>query len=107
MLLLFLLLIFNQLLFCPDATAPVLTFTQAPTKTNGSPRFTWISTEIADFECSLDNRRFESCGKGKTGQWFKQNVRNGIHIFKVRGTDDAGNVGTTVSHRWTVGKVLI
>ena len=94
-------------MFLPDTTAPVVTFTQAPEKTNGSPRFTWKSTEKTDFECSLDNVRFESCGKGETGQWFKQNIRDGRHILTVRGTDDAGNVGTTVSHRWTVGKILI
>ena len=95
------------MVFLPDTAAPVVTFIQAPAKTNGSPRFTWKSTEKADFECSLDNGRFESCGKGATGEWIKQNVRNGIHIFKVRGRDDTGNVGRTVSHSWTVGKVLI
>ena len=88
-----------------DTVQPVITFTDAPSVTNKNPRFSWRSTEYATFECSFDGRRYENCGEGKAGFWAKSNVGDGGHVLLVRGRDLAGNLGTSIPHRWTVGKI--
>ena len=87
-----------------DTIPPVITFTNAPDKTNTSPLLTWQSSEQATFQCSLDNGPYVNCGSGVRGQWRSQrNLRAGEHTFSVRGTDLAGNTGRETSHTWIVG----
>ena len=87
-----------------DTDPPVVTFTNPPTKTSGSPELAWRSSEQATFECSLDRRPYENCGSGMSGRWSKDNVRDGPHVLSVRGKDTVENLGRTASHTWTVGK---
>ena len=89
-----------------DTVAPTITYSDAAAKTNGSPFITWRSSEQAEFECSLDRGPYENCGIGMNGQWRKDNVPDGRHILRVRGTDPAGNVGNPAGHTWIVGKFL-
>ena len=88
-----------------DAVVPVITFINPSPKTDGSPEFTWRSSEQATFECSLDRGPYEDCGSGMNGRWSKDNVRDGRHILSVRGKDTVENLGRTTSHSWTVGKM--
>ena len=88
-----------------DATPPTISFNNPPSKTSGSPQFTWRSSEEADFECALDRGPYENCDNGTTGRWSKNNVPHGSRHLSVRGRDSAGNLGTT-SHTWFVGKKL-
>ena len=67
--------------------------------------FTWKSTEEADFKCSLDGQAYESCSKGMSGKWNKDNIRHGSHRLSVFGEDAVGNVGRPTTHRWMVGKL--
>ena len=53
------------------------------------------------FECSLDNEAYKPCGKGRFGQWSGDNVPDGQHIFKVKGSDN-GQVLTVATHSWDV-----
>ena len=82
----------------------MITFVDPSIKTNGSPTFTWRSSELAIFECSLDGSPYESCGNGANVDWSKDNVEDGPHTLMVRGRDIYGNLGRITSHSWTVGK---
>ena len=90
-----------------DGDAPIITFINPPQKTNGSPQFTWRSSEQAQFTCSLDNGPYKPCGSGMNGRWDKNNVGNGLHILSVRGEDGVGNVGRPTTHSWRVGKFTL
>ena len=61
--------------------------------------------ESATFECALDDvANLGPCGSGTTGEKELRELPKGRRVFWVRGTDEAGNVGTYVPHLWTVGK---
>ena len=85
--------------------APVVVFTKAPSKTNASPLIEWKSSESANFDCLLDNPPYFPCGRGTMNSWTRKNVADGQHTFKVRATDNEGNVGEPAVHIWTVGKI--
>ena len=89
-----------------DTIPPVITFTNAPEKTNGSPVLTWRSSEQAEFDCKLDDGRYENCGNGTTGRWSESNVRDGRRRLSVIARDSAGNLDTA-SHTWTVGRYML
>ena len=56
------------------------------------------------FECSLDNERYTPCGEGRSGQWTR-NVQDGRHNFKVKGTDNDGNVVEAEVTGWLVDTI--
>ena len=87
-----------------DGDAPIITFINPPQKTNGSPQFTWSSSEQAQFTCSLDNGPYKPCGSGMNGRWSENNVGDGPHVLSVRGEDSVGNLGRPTTHSWRVGK---
>ena len=58
-----------------------------------------------EFECSLDDRRITSCGEGLTGQWTGTNVQHGRHNFKVKGTDNKGNIVEAEVRGWMVDAI--
>ena len=94
-------------LILSDSVPPVITFINPSRRTNGSPQFTWRSSEQADFECSLDRGPYERCGSGVNGRWSKDNIRDGSHVLSVRGKDTVDNVGSPTTHSWVVGKFLL
>ena len=57
------------------------------------------------FECSLDNGRYTSCGRGQSGQWVGANVQHGQHSFKVKGTDIIGNTVEAEVRGWMVDAI--
>jgi hypothetical protein len=75
-----------------------------PTVTLSTPRFTWTSSEPANFECSLDRfRTLEPCGSGITGSWQRYKL-DGDYVLSVRGRDNSGNTGAPARHSFRVGK---
>ena len=90
--------------FFSDTEAPQIQFRQLSDTADTSPRFTWSSTELTIFQCSLDGARYENCGRGYDGQWQKSGVSKGQHTFSVRGTDASGNIGRPTKHTWNIGK---
>lgn len=51
-----------------------------------------------------DKEQAVDCGRGLLGRKSLSNIPKGSRVFWVRATDDAGNVGEFVGHRWSVGK---
>ena len=83
---------------------PVITFVSLPKVTNNYPVLKWQSTTEMTFECSLDNDVYKPCGDGRSGQWNGNNILDGPHVLKVRGTDSDGNVLVIASLRWDVSR---
>ena len=96
--------LFQFVLSLSDSVAPQIQFKQLPDKADSSPRFSWTSTELTVFECSLDGGDYVNCGSGYDGQWQKRTIPKGEHTFSVRGKDAYGNVGQPIKHTWNVGK---
>jgi RNA polymerase sigma factor (sigma-70 family) len=84
----------------PDTTPPTVTFTSAPAdgSSSTSASFAFSGSEPGlSFTCALDGGAFAVCASPST-----QNALTvGDHVFVVRGTDQAGNVGEA-SHAWTI-----
>ena len=70
-----------------------------------SPTFKWTAPTTMAFECSLDNERFRECGRGRTGQWRRNNVPDGSHNLRVRATDSDSNELEVEIRGWTVDTI--
>jgi parallel beta-helix repeat protein len=90
----------------PDSTPPETTITSGPevTTTDRSATFIFAASEAGStFECSLDTAAFSACASPRqyTG------LATGVHQFRVRATDLAGNVDATpASHNWTIEVIV-
>lgn len=86
----------------PDTTAPNTTITSGPSGfvRNTSATFGFSSSEAGStFQCSLDGAAFAGCSSPKS----YSGLANKRHTFKVRATDQAGNIDPTPATRtWTV-----
>ena len=89
--------------FKVDTTAPNTTITSGPNaETNDpTPTFTFVSEPRTSFECQLDSGSYAPCRSPKP----YSNLPNGLHTFKVRATDPAGNVATPTSRSFKVDNV--
>ena len=86
-----------------DTTPPTVTITKAPKAKSASTtaKFRFKSNEAGStFQCKLDKGKFKSCRSPKT---YKK-LKPGKHVFKVRATDKAGNVGKPAARKFTVLK---
>jgi RNA polymerase sigma factor (sigma-70 family) len=84
----------------PDTTAPTVTIGQAPATASPatSATFTFTANEArVAFSCRLDGRAWQPCTSPRA-----LDAALGTHTFDVRGTDAAGNIGPSATHRWTV-----
>jgi CSLREA domain-containing protein len=84
-----------------DTTAPKVTITKAPKakSTSTTARFKFKSNEAGSkFQCKLDKGRFKTCRSPKT---YKK-LKPGKHVFKVRASDKAGNVGKPAKRKFTI-----
>ena len=81
-----------------DRTAPNTSIVTKPADpSNGSPSFTFTSTEPGStFECSIDGGAFSPCTSPHTVPGLTDNS----HTFQVRATDAAGNTDATPDS-WT------
>ena len=80
--------------FSVDTQAPDTTITSGPSgnTTIRTPTFTFISNVLGStFQCSLDNAKFAACTSPKA---YSSQSR-GVHVFKVRAVDPAGNIDPT------------
>lgn len=88
--------------FTVDTQGPEVTITAGPSGTVSvrTARFEFSSSEAAaDFQCKLDDAPdFTFCFSPED----YSNLSDGEHTFRVRGVDGWGNVGSTVSHTWTI-----
>lgn len=79
--------------FILDATAPETTIDDGPgVRTNDTvPTFEFSSSEPVDatFECMLDAGDWGACD---SGSYTAEELADGEHTFRVRATDNAGNV---------------
>ena len=85
----------------PDITAPTVKITKAPKpkSTSTTATFKFKASEAGStFQCKLDKGKFKSCRSPKT---YKK-LKPGKHVFKVRATDKAGNVGPAAKRKFTV-----
>jgi CSLREA domain-containing protein len=84
-----------------DTTPPKVTITKAPKPKSSktTAKFKFKSNEPGSkFQCKLDKGKFKTCRSPKT---YKK-LKPGKHVFKVRATDKAGNVGKPVKRKFTV-----
>ncbi|HET8954936.1 MAG TPA: right-handed parallel beta-helix repeat-containing protein [Solirubrobacterales bacterium] len=85
----------------PDTIAPTVKITKAPKakSTSTTAKFKFKANEAGStFQCKLDKGKFKNCRSPKT---YKK-LKPGKHVFKVRATDKAGNVGKAAKKRFTV-----
>jgi serine protease len=85
-----------------DTAAPNTRLGRGPARTTRTrtARFTFSSTEPSSrFQCRLNRGRWTACRSGKT----YRGLRLGVHTFRVRAIDTAGNVDATPARRaWRV-----
>jgi Ca2+-binding RTX toxin-like protein len=84
-----------------DTTPPETTITSGPSGqvSSTSATFEFTASEPSTFACSLDGASFASCASPRT----YSGITAGSHTFRVRATDQAGNVDATPAERaWTV-----
>ncbi len=84
-----------------DTTAPTVKITKGPKAKSASTiaKFKFKASEAgSSFQCKLDKGKFKSCRSPKT---YKK-LKPGKHLFKVRATDKAGNVGKPAKRKFTV-----
>lgn len=84
-----------------DTTAPTTKITKAPKakSTSTTAKFKFKANEAGSkFQCKLDKGKFKNCKSPKT---YKK-LKPGKHVFKVRATDKAGNVGKPAKRKFTV-----
>ncbi|HEU4705896.1 MAG TPA: hypothetical protein VFS64_01770 [Solirubrobacterales bacterium] len=81
----------------PDVTPPTVTIERSLLRaTTRTARFWFSASEAAQgFQCRLDKGDFKGCGSPRTYRRLKP----GRHVFRVKATDVAGNVGApAVAH---------
>jgi CSLREA domain-containing protein len=84
-----------------DTKPPTVTITKAPKAKSSktTAKFKFKSNEAGStFQCKLDKGKFKTCRSPKT---YKK-LKPGKHVFKVRATDKAGNVGKVAKRKFTV-----
>ncbi|HEX9696471.1 MAG TPA: hypothetical protein VGB64_09200, partial [Actinomycetota bacterium] len=86
-----------------DTTPPAVSITSAPASPTNATGATFVfsSEPDATFECSLNGVAYASCSSPRSYTGFA----DGTHTFRVRPTDDAGNVGAPADHTWTIDTV--
>jgi hypothetical protein len=85
-----------------DLTPPETVITSAPplSGNQASAAFTVSASEAGGgFECSVDDGEFSAC----TSTVVLEDLAEGLHVFRVRARDAAGNVDDTpASHTWSI-----
>lgn len=86
-----------------DLTPPVVKFNSVPpvltARTTAKFEFSAVDalSGVAGYECSSDGAAFADCASGISHGYVE-----GAHVFRVRATDNAGNVSSPIEHRWTI-----
>jgi hypothetical protein len=86
----------------PPQTTLAVVAPEITTETAAS--FSFASSELSTYECSLDFAPFAACASPQS----YSALTVGIHSFRVRAIDGAGNVdGTPESFAWTISSSMI
>ncbi|HEV3375764.1 MAG TPA: Ig-like domain-containing protein [Thermoleophilaceae bacterium] len=92
-----------------DTVAPKTTITSGPDRLTNVTKasFAFAADEDATFECRLDEGGWVPCENPKDYGAGPGDPRlpDGSHVFAVRATDGADNLGEAVSYEWTVDTV--
>lgn len=90
-----------------DTVAPPQpVITTHPDDPNGTAisTFEWTDSESGlRFQCSLENKAWQSCSSGVT--YVVDSGNNGLHQFAVRAIDAAGNISTAATWSWKVNNI--
>jgi hypothetical protein len=84
-----------------DTIAPTATITLSPSDPSNvtAPSFSFTAGEDGStLLCSLDSPSFSACESPKSYSGLSQ----GIHTFKVKSTDPAGNTGQEATYSWRI-----
>ncbi len=88
-----------------DLTGPTSTLTSIPSAltSSTSASFTFTANDtgggsVSSIECSADNATFAACNSPIA----LSSLTAGAHTFRVRAIDTAGNIGTEITHGWTI-----
>ena len=89
-----------------DKTPPTVNITSGPQPSSfsnlSSPSFSFSSSELSTFQCSLDSSvSFSSCSSPRS----YSGLLDGQHTFYVRAIDNVGNMGSATSRTWTIDTV--
>jgi len=85
----------------PDTSAPTVTITDAPNgqTQNRDASFSFSADESGvAFECKRDDNDWHACESPRTFT----DLGLGEHVFRVKGSDAAGNTSEVVDHTWTI-----
>ncbi len=84
-----------------DTTPPETTITSGPAVTNDStPTFGFASNEASStFRCSIDLAAFGPCSGPGATHTPAHALADGLHVFRVRATDPAGNTDRSPANR--------
>jgi hypothetical protein len=88
-----------SLLLTRDTTPPNTRLTAAPSRRTRAhrARFRFVSTEAGSrFQCKLDRGRWTACRSPRP----YSRLRQGLHVFRVRARDGAGNADPTPAVRF-------
>lgn len=80
----------------PPETQIVATAPDTSPSSSLSREISFAADESSSFECSLNSAAFSPC----SSPYRALNLSEGSHLFEVRATDNAGNVGPTASSSW-------
>ena len=86
-----------------DTTAPTTTIDSGPSGTVAATTadFTFSADEApVTFRCSLDGGAYAACSSPSSNL----GLADGVHTFRVRATDAAGNTGDAALQVWTVSQ---
>ncbi|MBN8867750.1 MAG: PD40 domain-containing protein [Solirubrobacterales bacterium] len=86
--------------FSVDTAAPTATITAGPqglTKVK-APSFSFSADKPSTFECRVDDGAFAAC----TSPTTTSELADGLHTFRVKATDGAGNESSVASRQFTV-----
>jgi hypothetical protein len=84
-----------------DTAAPTVTLTSKPATLSDdvTPSFAFVASEAGStFACKLDAGAFGDCTSGVT----YPTQQDGVHTFRVKATDAAGNTGVETTYTWTI-----
>jgi hypothetical protein len=97
-----------QFLFTIDTTPPVVTLTQNPANpdASNSGTFAWTANEaVTGYQCSFGLQTAPDAFAACTSPVTESNLADGAYVFKVDGTDLAGNTSTPIAYFFNVSAV--
>jgi chitobiase/beta-hexosaminidase-like protein len=97
-----------QFLFTIDTTPPVVTITNNPANpdTSSTATFKWVANEtVTGYQCSFGLQSAADAFAACTSPATESNLTDGAYVFKIKGTDLAGNTSTPIAYLFNVSAV--